>query len=392
MPRFTRTILTASCMLAATAFSATSLAQDGDFVLVDESLETRAIRVVELNDAALVFRTGEEERLESRRAGGCVAIFARGGNERPRLRGMLLLADGQVLPGSIVPTSVDDGSTFVWNHDWLGRMELPVDAVRYLTLQGSAERAENAEADVVQLANGDRLEGFVVGLGDPMALEVTDSEGLPDLIEVPLERVVSITMVTPDQPPEGSRIWFRDGTVIDTRSLRIGDDGYVRLESALDVEDDEEPVRIRFDLVSAILFSPDSLVPLSTLEPSRVEAPESRYRVTPPDRSDDERPLNLGTLRYDGPLTVRYLVPDGTRRLAAEAHLPSSAYVWGDCELVVRSDDTEVFRARLNADAPYTLINVPVDGAELTISVEAGANGPVQDVVILTNAMLLRSS
>lgn len=361
----------------------------GDFVLVDETLETRLVRLVELDDQTIVFRGGDEGALETRRTGACVAIFSRRGTRPPQIRGMLLLADGQVLPGSIIPTALDSGDTFAWDHPWLGRLDLPLNSVRFLSLQSDAQRAADANADVVQLKNGDRLEGFVLSLTDPMAIEIANADGTSELLSVAHERVVSITMVTPDQRSHGSRLWFRDGTVLDTSALRLGDDGYLHLETLLNAPD-ADLSKLRIDMLAALLLSPDALIPLSSLPVSSLDAPATRFRVPSPRVRGSEGPLGLGSIRYHGPLTVRYTVPAGVRRFAADAELPLDARVWGDCELVIRSDDHEVFRSRLSAETPTVTINIAIDGSELTIDILEGANGPVQDIVELRNAMLLR--
>ena len=46
-------------------------------------------------------------------------------------------------------------------------------------------------------------------------------------------------------------------------------------------------------------------------------------------------------------------------------------------------------RARLNAKEPRAVVNVPLRGSELSIEFTQGANGPLQDRVVLTRAMLL---
>ena len=99
--------------------------------------------------------------------------------------------------------------------------------------------------------------------------------------------------------------------------------------------------------------------------------------------------ITLKRIEYRGPLVVRYALPANCRRLAAEATLPECDRVWGDYELIVRDDDEEVHRVRLNAEHPTDAINVPLSGSELTIELTRGANGPIQDLLILSRAMLL---
>ncbi|MHC4709039.1 MAG: hypothetical protein ACYTA3_01070, partial [Planctomycetota bacterium] len=95
-------------------------------------------------------------------------------------------------------------------------MEVPLDRIESVTFVGSASVPAPGDADTLQLANGDRLEGFVTALGDPITVEVLNGGG-SDLktIELPLDRVVSVRMVTPAQEPSGRRLWLVDGTVVD---------------------------------------------------------------------------------------------------------------------------------------------------------------------------------
>jgi hypothetical protein len=104
---------------------------------------------------------------------------------------------------------------------------------------------------------------------------------------------------------------------------------------------------------------------------------------------EPDAPVGLSPIELRGPVVVRYSLPSGAIRFAAQAVLPDSARQWGDLELIVRSDDAEVFRMRLNAESPAGEINVALTGRELTLELTAGAHGPIQDQVILNRAMIL---
>jgi hypothetical protein len=94
-------------------------------------------------------------------------------------------------------------------------------------------------------------------------------------------------------------------------------------------------------------------------------------------------------LEYQGPMVVRYALPAGATRFAAEAVLPPSSRIWGDYELVIRDDDEVVHRSRLNARHPSHQINVELRGSELTIELTQGAHGPIHDRLHLERALLL---
>ena len=234
------------------------------------------------------------------------------------------------------------------------------------------------------LTNGDRLSGFITSLGDAITIEV-EIDGALQRLRIPLERAVAVGLVTPAQSPAGRRLWFIDGTKLDASGLSVADDGFVRLVTAWT----EGSTQVRLSDMTAILFDPAALMPLARITPSSPTSPVPRFFVPPPRRLDDDAPLDLARLEYRGPLLVRYPLPPGCVRFAAEAILPRSARQWGDCELVVRDDDREVFRTRLNAEEPRAVVNVPLRGSELSIEFTQGANGPLQDRVVLTRAMLL---
>ncbi len=66
-----------------------------------------------------------------------------------------------------------------------------------------------------------------------------------------------------------------------------------------------------------------------------------------------------------------------------------TARPWGDCELVIRGGDSELWRVRRNAERPTASIGVTVRGSSMTVELTEGANGPIQDRVVLRRAMLL---
>jgi hypothetical protein len=104
---------------------------------------------------------------------------------------------------------------------------------------------------------------------------------------------------------------------------------------------------------------------------------------------EEGAPLGPGAIEFRGPLAVRYDLPAGCRRFAAEAMLPRSGRGWGDFELVLRCGDEEVYRQRINGNQPTDAINVPIAGRSLTIELTEGDHGPIQDRLVLRRALLL---
>jgi hypothetical protein len=398
-PALCAVVVIAACGLALCAFNA-AFAEPGDFILVRRSLEVQDIRLRVIDEQTLTHF--EHTRPESRvPLPECIALI----NPSPRSAvtrgGMLVLSDGQRLPGepASAASSAGDPPMFAWVHPQFGRIDVPVADVQQVLLraESSAEDlAHRGRADLVILANGDRLEGIVSALGESVTIDPLDpGGGSAAPTTVPLEVVASITMVAPRKPATGRRIWFADGTVLDVRSIVIGDDGYVRLSGSALVSGTQAP-RVGLDEITAILLDPGAMIPLATLTPSRVEGPPTRYVVPRPRLLDPAAPLELSPLEFRGPVVARYALPVACTRFAAQAELPPSAHQWGDFQLVIRSDDKEVFRVAMNADNPLADVNVPLSagasggGRELTIELASGAHGPIQDQVILRRAMLLK--
>ena len=61
------------------------------------------------------------------------------------------------------------------------------------------------------------------------------------------------------------------------------------------------------------------------------------------------------------------------------ARIPTTSLDWGDCILVLRVDDVEVHRVRLNESNPESRIEIIVEGTDFEMELLDGANGPVQD-------------
>ena len=277
----------------------------------------------------------------------------------------------------------------VWNQSsWLGRMKVPLSTIESVTFTGSATVASTGERDVLLLANGDRLEGYIISLGDPITVEpLNDTGEVAPTIELPLDRVSSVRMVTPTQRPKGRRLWLIDGTIFDVEEVTLGDDGFFRLEGIQFSDDDSK--RIEIEGVAAVLFNQERLVPFSRLSPRRVQGPPTRYVVPEPRALDEQASLGLSRVEFRGPLVAQYILPHGASWFAAEARLPLTAWTWGDCDLVIRDDGRVVFSQRLNAAEPTATIGVPLTGSLLSVEITEGSAGPIQDQVVLFRAMVL---
>jgi len=379
-----RALLCALCFLLCT-FSVA--ADSGDFLLVRRPLDVQRIKLVAVTDQTLV-HLKDDQGFVTLQLSECIALLNPDAAPLPRSGGVLLLADGQRMPGGPAAGVKPANDALAWNHPWLGRIDVPLKLIASVIIKPGATPPDTGIKDAILFNNGDRQEGIIVGLGDPIAMEV-DIEGSSRVIDIPLDRVASVSLIAPKQQLVGKRIWFEEGTVLDVQSVSVGDDQFVKLAGST-VASGTQPTGVRLSQIAAVLLDSKALLPLADLAPSRIEGPVTRYILPKPALLDSDAPLNLSRIELRGPIVVRYALPVGTARFTAEAVLPASARNWGDCELIVRLDDKVAFTARLNADTPEATINIPVTGRELTIEVAAGARGPIQDRVILTRAMLLR--
>lgn len=360
-----------------------------EVILIGQDLQVTQTRLVTL----------DQQYVSTRPAGGAARtdavsdfIALAAVNVTPALpgTGLLVLADGQQLPGEALE---DDNAedVLVWRHPWLGRIDVPIDDVANVRFRAGVSLPEPSNADVVLLANGDRLEGFIVALGDPVVLEVQRGDAV-SLLELPLRNVASVRMVAPQQEPSGVRVWLADGTIIDAHAVQIEDNGRARLTSTWHGPDDA-PTRLMTSEITAILLDPSTLTPLADIPPQRVEGPMTRYEIPAPMVREEAAVLGLSSIEYRGPLVVHYVLPRGTSRFAAEAILPDTAQPWGDFELIVRSAGEVLFQTRMNASNPSVNINIELPaseaGRELTVEMLEGAYGPINDRLILQRPMLL---
>lgn len=362
----------------ASASSGRAEERSGWFVMIDRELNARPVRLIDMTPHVLrvMDEHGATRRHELREVLGLMNPDA------PMARvelGEIRFADGQRLPGMALVRTSGEENTLLWTHPRLRQLRIPLDGIRSVVFIPGGREPEPGLADAVRLTNGDRLEGFLVSVGEAITIETNDKE----LVRVPLERVESVSLVTSGTAAaQGARLWLNDGTIMDVRGLTMSDDGIVRLQRPLAAPEVLEQLH-PLAAVRGILFDPAALVPLSRLTPTEISGPASRYVIPPPMVMEDDAPLGLGRLRFDGPTTVRYRQPAGAARFAAEAVLPDEARAWGHCELVILDDDREVFRAVLHRHQPRAAINVALSGSELTVRLTEGDRGPILDRVML---------
>jgi hypothetical protein len=368
-------------------------------------MEIQSIRLTAIDEQYLV-HLPPNKAWEKVPISDCIALLNPAATGALKKTAMLTLADGQQFPGQAIAAAQSDrqtdrqtddqanlqssGDRLAWSHQWLGRLDVPLNLIATVTLSPNVQPPPpGVEGDVVLLANGDRQEGLIVAFGDSIIIEPAGRKG--EIIDIPINLVSAVTMVSKKQPHGGRRICFNDGTVIDVQSIAIGDDGFVRLTGSWLSTAGTQPSGKGLSQIAAILLDPNGMIALASLQPSRVDGPATRFELPKPQALDPSAPLNLSAIELRGPITVRYALPAGCQRFTAEAELPRESQQWGNLELVVRIDDDEKFRGKLTSQKPHASISVPITGRELTIELLPGANGPIQDRLILKRPMLLKA-
>jgi len=370
-----------------------SEARSQEVRVITREAQLGGVQLIEISDRSITIRT-ERGGLETIPMEECVGIInssaalqARGSSAYAPL-GLLVLADGQQLPGSPILGATAGSDVLYWRHRWLDRVAVPLDRAAWAAFRVTAQPPDAGEADVIVLINGDRAEGFITALRDPVEIE---QDGRTTTIA--LDRISAIRLITPPAAPApgAKRLWFDEGTVLDVPSISMGDDGNVHFVSPLG-ETSKGDFPMPLSRVVGILFDISAMVPLGSITAHDVEGPVTRYEVPAPEVDSAERALGLRDVTLRGPLTARYALPSRASRFMGTARLGEGLPDWPDCELVIAVDGRELFRERLSNDRRRLEFDVAIEGAELSIEVTEGAFGPIGDRVILEGAMIIVDS
>lgn len=328
--------------------------------------------------------------------------------DRPLANPLVELTDGQRFAGSVAPEPPGEDS-LRWATPALGPMEFKLDQVKRIRLHEGAWSAQPPEAatdDVLILSNGDHLHGFVESVAKNVRLTAGEG-GKGQAREVPLERVYEVIFANPPvaASARAAVAWLRDGSVVSCRVIRSNREGELTLSAVLqeseaaDVRAEGRPAAaLRLEDLLAVAFESGgaAIKPLASVAPVQVSPGASRRWTRPVRAIDPERAvLGAADLDFPGPMSVSWDLPKGASRFAAQAELPVQSRTWGDCDLIVSAADAggekEVFRQHLSADAPAAVISValPEGASRLTVRIDAGPLGPIQDRVVLHRPLLL---
>jgi NPCBM/NEW2 domain len=258
-------------------------------------------------------------------------------------------------------------------------------------------------ADVLLLANGDRITGKLLGVENGKALV----QGSVGKLPIDLKRVAAITFARPPRADEAAagRPGGAPGAARVLLELTSGEQIAGRWEAL-----EEEAMRIRSDWggvltiptasISRLLVQNGKLVFLSDLRP--VEARHTPYlEIEHPHRIDESqggRPLQLGGVRYGRGLGVHarsdltYELAGGFKTFAATVGVDAEVGSAGSVVFRVLGDDKVLYESpvmRGGDDARE--ITVDVHGVLLLrLVVDFADNGDLGDHADWANARLLR--
>ncbi len=300
-------------------------------------------------------------------------------------QGVLRLVDGQTFPGllSSEPAEAD-------RVRWVGRvgglLSVPLERVAAMQLRPVAIPTGDGKSDVLQLTNGDRVEGFLASVGPSVTIEV---DGKPTTIEA--ARVAAASLANASKPAEGAWIWLASGAVCRVTALTLGQDGRgeVSLQAA-----DAASVAVEAGEVRAVAFDVAAFRTLAAAT-ARVTACDADRSWTPPPLVGDPALALLGAadIELPGPMAVTWSLPDATR-IAGTVELPMSSRLWGDCVVsigVASSGQVRpLWRGRLDESTPEAPFNLELPGGsdvQWTVRLEAGENGPIMDRVVLRRVL-----
>lgn len=303
-------------------------------------------------------------------------------------QGLLILTDGQRFIGAMQLGAKDkDTSVLHWHSPILGAIAVSLDRVKAIHFAPITLTDGRLTGDKVQLANGDQLSGFLLGISEKqLELELGQTRTATKL---PMDQVTSIRLANPNvtvQTPR-QRLYLVDGTVLLCNEVQL-----TRQSLFVTGTDWQQQSRLPLrEIVRIDLASPGhQLVSLANQPHTLVGGAQAFGVDFPPSLSDQAIALHA-------PTTMRFDLPAGATRLAAEAVIdwqstdPPQARNWTDFQLTLKFDDKPVFNHAFNIRYPQARINLPIPAGSksLTVQILPGVNGPVMDRLRLAEPVLL---
>jgi hypothetical protein len=285
---------------------------------------------------------------------------------------LLRLVDGQLLRGAMEGVSAD--GKLRWATRDLGVVEVSLDDVFAFDLaRGEPQTsAQVGDSDLIVLANGDRLNGFIESINEQgLTLSRDEQE-----VELPWSSIGSVTLANPVSERSGTWLTLTWGSRIRVEGLHVA--GGQVTGKALD-----RAVTVPLKAVRTFDFAEHHrIVPLGEMA-HKVVAGGTVFGVEHPPAIAPE------AIALHAPVTLRFELPPGATQFAAAASLDREGLDWADLVLIVSDGRGELFRQRLYGQAPDAAINVQLRDRTLTIQLDDGAQGPIRDRLYLTEPQVL---
>lgn len=297
--------------------------------------------------------------------------------------GVAQLTDGSTF-GFLEVESAEQGKTLAFKTPRLGTIRLETKAVRSLRI-GPAEGelgiawsqlAEKTSRDDRLVVRKEKVLDFLTGV-----IGELDAKGLKFLLEneeinVKRERIYGLIYARPVTDTES-------GIAVDVEGLDL-------LKGIRKISGDPKEIQLELsggghltlapEVISRADFSAGKLQYLSAMTPRDVQY-QAYFDVIQPITKD--RNLDGGPIRLDGKTysrgvclhsktILKYEIPEGFRRFQTVAGIDQSLRL-GDVLLIIRGDDKELFRGRIQRKESAKPLDLDIAGVrELEITVDFG--------------------
>ncbi len=325
------------------------------------------------------------------------------------------LVDGQRIAGA--PDQPEpgsgknsDGQILNWSSPLLGVRPLNLDNIARIALlpADAVMRKGPTASDVVILANGDRLTGFVESLGGTVVIAPASTTA-PDKLaksSLPIGQIAEIELSNPARPLRGIAAWLNDGSLIAVPGIAIDSaTRRITLEGPSPQPTPKESSSLPGESISfstaelrAVVFAAERVLPLAAIQIAEQRAAPGRRTLYAVETRTLGTALgsDLGAddLILPGPMTVEWPLPESAVRIGGWVALEERSWAWGDClvTLSVVPGNMIVATGRLNAQSPVIAVNADLGrlgpGARLRATVEPGEHGSIQDRVLLRRMLL----
>jgi len=270
---------------------------------------------------------------------------------------------------------------------------IDLETVRLLT--SAPETPFNTSAvqdDYILLNNGDEIIGFIESIGSTVVID-TDA----GIRTFPLEQTQLIQLANEAQPVPGTYLHLDSDIRLRAAELDVSIEEFG--STIITGLGSEYPIQIEPDRLGGIDIVHDQLrlVPLTDLQISTIQPTGGRSWTPDPTPTNTTSTIpgsGLIDLDLRAPVLIEYDLAPGTTRFACTAELVVGP--WSDCTLIIEAGQTHsqtivIEDVHLNAtqSTVSVLVDLPKDATVLSIRVEPGANGPIQDHVILRQPRLL---